>query len=186
MQAYLISDGEFATPRLAELQKRLTEFFVSRGFTTVEKTIHRDELAFCRGCFDCWVKTPGECIMHDGIAEINKACMSSDVVLYLCPVVFGQFSANIKFAIDRWLPNMLPYFVVRNDGSTMHSSRYADYPAQIFVGYGDQLSSTEMQLFTDVSRKHRSNVTVLFDKGNDDLLCAEIDNSPLRRIGGLL
>ena len=68
----------------------------------------------------------------------------------------------------------------------MHSSRYADYPAQIFVGYGDQLSSTEMQLFTDVSKKHRSNVTVLFDKGNDDLLCAEIDNSPLRRIGGLL
>ena len=186
MQVYLISDGEFATPRLTELKQVLRDFFVSRGFAVVEKMIERDELAFCRGCFDCWVKTPGECIMRDCIVEINRTCMTSDVVVYLCPVVFGQFSANMKYAIDRWLPNMLPYFMVRKDGSTIHSSRYADYPAQIFLGYGENLSETEMQLFSDINKKHRSSVTVLFDRGNTDLLCSEIGKSSLHRIGGVL
>ncbi|MEZ4628476.1 MAG: hypothetical protein R2912_10500 [Eubacteriales bacterium] len=99
--------------------------------------------------------------MRDAIVEINRNCMTSDVVVYLCPVVFGQFSANMKYAIDRWLPNMLPYFITREDGSTMHSPRYADYPAQIFLGYGENLSQTAMHLFTDINKKHRSNVTVL-------------------------
>ena len=48
--------------------------------------------------------------------------MTSDVVVYLCPVVFGQFSANMKYAIDRWLPNMLPYFITKDDGSTRITS----------------------------------------------------------------
>jgi hypothetical protein len=43
-----------------------------------------------------------------------------------------------------------------------------------------------MQLFSDINKKHRSNVTVLFDRGNDDLLCSEIGNSPLHRVGGAL
>ena len=186
MQAYLLSDGEFATPRLADLKVVLSSFFITRGFHVIEKAIQRDELAFCRGCFDCWVKTPGECIMRDGIVEINRTCMTSDVVVYLCPVVFGQFSANMKYVIDRWLPNMLPYFTVRKDGSTMHKPRYTDYPAQIFLGYGEGLSETEMQLFADINKKHRSSVTVLFDRGNDDLLCSEIETSPLHRVGGAL
>ncbi len=124
--------------------------------------------------------------MRDGIVEINRTCMTSDVVVYLCPVVFGQFSANIKFVIDRWLPNMLPYFIKRADGSTMHSPRYADYPAQIFLGYGEHLSEIERQLFRDINKKHRSNVTVLFDQGEDALICSELGASPMHRIGGEL
>jgi len=186
MQAYLISDGEFETSCQSELKELIKGYFAGRGFSVLEKTIQRDELAFCRGCFDCWVKTPGECVMRDGITEINRACMTSDVVVYLCPVVFGQFSANMKYAIDRWLPNMLPYFIVRKDGSTMHSPRYQDYPAQIFLGYSEHLSETEMQLFTDINKKHRSSVTVLFDNGDDALICSELGKSPMHRIGGAL
>jgi len=186
MLAYLISDGEFETPRQTELKELIKGYFAGRGFSVLEKTIQRDELAFCRGCFDCWVKTPGECVMWDGITEINRTCMTSDVVVYLCPVVFGQFSANMKYAIDRWLPNMLPYFIVRKDGSTMHSPRYQDYPAQIFLGYGEHLSDTEMQLFTDINKKHRSSVSVLFDLGDDAMICSELGNSPMHRIGGAL
>ena len=186
MQVYLISDGEFQTPRLHDIRELLRGYFAARGYTIVEKTIQRDELAFCRGCFDCWVKTPGECVMRDGITEINRTCMTSDVVVYLCPVVFGQFSANMKYAIDRWLPNMLPYFIVRKDGSTMHSPRYTDYPAQIFLGYGEHLSETEMRLFSDINTKHRSSVTVMFDRGDDGAICSAIGASPLHRIGGAL
>ena len=186
MQAYIISDGEFLTQRHAELKQLLVEFLSKHGFTIVQKTIERGELAFCRGCFDCWVKTPGECIMKDSIAEINHACMTSDVVIYLCPVVFGQFSANMKYAIDRWLPNMLPFFITRKDGSTMHSPRYSDYAAQIFLGYGEHLSPDEAQLFIDINQKHRSSVEVIIDHGSDAEIQSLLDGITLKRAGGAL
>jgi multimeric flavodoxin WrbA len=62
----------------------------------------------------------GECIMKDGIVEINRACMTSDVVVYLCPIVFGQFSANIKFALDRWLAQYAS--VLHHKGGWLHDA----------------------------------------------------------------
>ena len=186
MRAFLLSDGEFLTPRHADLQNLVSHFLSDKGFEIEKKAIARDELQFCRGCFDCWVKTPGECIMKDGIAGINRACMQSDVVVYLCPVVFGQFSANMKSAIDRWLPNMLPFFMTRKDGSTMHPPRYKDYPAQVFLGYGEHLTDEEMQLFTDINKKHRSRVNVLFDRGDDNEILSILSQVSLQRAGGAL
>lgn len=186
MNAYIISDAEFLTPRQQELKALLVDYFTQNGYTISEKTLQRDELAFCRACFDCWVKTPGECIMRDGIVEINRNCMTSDAVVYLCHVVFGQFSANMKYAIDRWLPNMMPFFMTRKDGSTMHTSRYDTYPAQVFLGYGEQLSEREMQLFADINHKHRSSVCVILDRGDDQKILAGISEYPLCRVGGTL
>ena len=186
MQAYLISDGEFLSPRQQELKTLLYDYFTQMGYTILEKTIQRDELAFCRGCFDCWVKTPGECIMRDGIVEINRTSMTSDVVVYLCPVVFGQFSANIKSAVDRWLPNMLPFFTTRKDGSTMHPPRYPDYPKQIFLAYGDSLTDEEAKVFSDITMKHRSSVEMMIDRGNDDEILLSLSGISLQRVGGSL
>ena len=186
MQAYLISDGEFLSARHDELRSLVSRSLRERGLEITEKQINRDELAFCRGCFECWIKTPGECVMKDGIAEINRACMQSDVVVYFCPVVFGQFSANIKSVIDRWLPNMLPFFMTRKDGSTMHPPRYPDYPRQIFIGYGEDVSPEEAQLFQDISLKHRSNIGMIIDHGNDAELLSALGEIELSRVGGSL
>jgi multimeric flavodoxin WrbA len=186
MRAYLLSDGAFLTPRQAELSKLVCDFLAQRGFETEQKAIANNELAFCRGCFDCWVKTPGECAIKDGIAEINRACMASDVVIYLCPVVFGQFSANIKSAIDRWLPNMLPFFNTRKDGSTMHPPRYADYPKQIFIGYGETLTDKEAQVFIDITMKHRSNIEMIIDSHENEKIISALSAADLHRVGGSL
>jgi hypothetical protein len=58
MQVYLISDGEYLTSRQQEISLLLKEYFITKGFSILEKTLERDSLAFCRGCFDCWTKTP--------------------------------------------------------------------------------------------------------------------------------
>jgi hypothetical protein len=138
------------------------------------------------GCFGCWVKTPGECVIKDDIGSINRAVMNSDVVVYLCPIVFGQYSANIKNAIDRWLPNMLPFFVTRPDGSTMHPRRYDTYPAQIMIGYGEGLTKQDAELFTDIIKKHRSNVEAFVYNENDEDLLTCLSSSGLKRVGGSL
>jgi hypothetical protein len=112
--------------------------------------------------------------------------MGSDVVVFLSPVIFGQFSANIKTVIDRWLPNMLPFFDKRPDGSTMHPARYEDYPNQIMIGYGEDLSEQDALLFSDITKKHRRNVEVLIGKGSAPEIEKGLDGIRLERVGGLL
>ncbi|MEN6419836.1 MAG: NAD(P)H-dependent oxidoreductase [Clostridiaceae bacterium] len=186
MIAYLVSDGEFDTPLCRSLINTTEEYLKKKGFDVQQTTVQRGELASCVGCFGCWIKKPGECVMNDGIGEINRRSMNSDVTIYLCPVVFGQFSANIKNVIDRWLPNMQPFFMTRPDGSTMHPPRYEEYPKQIMVGYGESLDESDAALFTDINKKHRSNVEVLIFRGDTESLTRQLDGIRMERIGGLL
>ena len=66
----------------------------------------------------------------------------------------------------------------------MHSSRYRDYPTQIFIGYGDSISPDEAQIFTDINQKHRNNVTVIVDQGNNADMIAALNTVTLKRVGG--
>ncbi|MDR3588015.1 MAG: flavodoxin family protein [Desulfosporosinus sp.] len=186
MQALIISDKEYQTKIFTRLNQRLSKFFAEKGFTVKETKIGRNDLAFCRGCFDCWVKKPGECIINDAMTQINYDFNNSEVVVYLCQVVFGQFSANIKNSLDRWIPNILPFFETRRDGSTMHPARYSSYPKQIIVGYGDELSDEDAKLFIEVTTKHRQNVEVLIDQGDDAEILQVFDHLNLKKVGALL
>ena len=163
MKAVIISDKDHQTPLYHLLREELLSYL--ENFDIEEIAVGRGDLAFCTGCFGCWIKTPGECVLRDDIAHINRTVMNSDTVFYLSPVVFGQFSANVKAAIDRWLPNMLPFFIVRPDGSTMHPARYRHNPTHVFIGYGESVSTDEACLFADIVTKHRRNAAAfVFDK----------------------
>ncbi len=185
MQAYVLSDEEFHTGRYEKLYGTVLAALEGAGYEVSHAAVGRGTLRCCAGCFGCWVQKPGECIVADGIGEINRSSINSDLVVYLSPVVFGQFSANIKNVIDRWLPNMLPFFITRPDGSTMHPPRYRDYPRQLIIGYGDDLSEEDAQLFCDITKKHRGSVEAVVYR-DDESLNETIMKIPTRRIGGLL
>ena len=184
MKATIITDKDYQTETFQRISDLTGTFLNDRGLETEMISIGRDDLAFCKGCFGCWVKKPGECVMKDMMAQINREYVNSDVVIYLNPVIFGQFSANIKNAVDRWLPNILPFFVTRPDGSTMHPSRYDTSPRLIMIGYGDELSAEDRQLFTDITKKNRSNVEVLIYQDSDQEIIDALSKIELGRVGG--
>lgn len=186
MKALILSDKEFVTETYSQLHSCVQEYLGGRGFNLEEVAIGREDLAFCMGCFGCWVKSPGECVIKDMAAQINDKYVNSDVVVYLCPVVFGQFSANMKNALDRWLPNILPFFERRPDGSTIHPARYKNYPRQIMIAYGDDLAASDAQLFTDIIRKHRNAVDILIYHETVAELRRELENIPLKKVGAIL
>ena len=186
MKAYIISDLDYQTEIFHRLDDLVSSNLMERGFQIDHRAIGRKDLTYCKGCFGCWVKEPGECVIKDGIGEINNNCMNSDVVVYISPVIFGQFSANIKNAIDRWLPNMLPFFTTRPDGSTMHPPRYKTYPKQIIIGYGNEVSKNDAQLFIDITKKHRINIEVEVFLGDESLIKQVFDKNKLERVGGRL
>ena len=90
----------------------------------------------------------------------------------------------MKYATDRWLPNMLPFFEARNDGSTMHPRRYESYPKQIIIGYADHLSTEDAQLFIDITQKHRRNMTVLIFDGSEDQFKNALESITLKPVVG--
>lgn len=186
MKALLISDSEYQTNTFHQLEQIVHSHLSRRGFEIEDVRIGRDELSYCRGCFGCWTKKPGECVIIDRMSAINRSYNHCDAVFYLSPVVFGQFSCNIKNTLDRWLPNILPFFVTRKDGSTMHPPRYKAYPAQTVIGYGDDLTGEEKQVFNDICVKSRSSLNVLFYQGDDDALIQALNQMTLKRQGGVM
>jgi multimeric flavodoxin WrbA len=184
MKALVISDAEYRTGELAELEAAVDDFLEQKGFEVRKTVIDRETLTFCMGCFGCWVKKPGECVIDDGMTGINRDSINSDTVFYLSPVVFGQFSPNIKNAVDRWIPNILPFFKSKPGGLTVHPSRYDAYPSIIIIGYGDGLSEEDARLFTDITHLHRKNGQVLIYRGDKQKFSAALNTLALEKVGG--
>jgi multimeric flavodoxin WrbA len=87
----------------------------------------------CRGCFACWLKHPGTCAIKDDEELILKAMAGSDAQVWITPVTFGGFSPALKKALDRSIPNILPFFV-KVHGEVHHPQRYKN--RRIFVAFG--------------------------------------------------
>lgn len=186
LKATIISDKDYETELYQKLSAATTSFLKDKGFAIGQFRIGRDDLAFCMGCFGCWVKKPGECVINDMMSHINQNFVNSDTVIYLSPIIFGQFSANIKNSLDRWLPNILPFFEKRPDGSTMHPSRYDSYPMVVFIGYGDDISEEDGQLFRDIIKKHRSNAEVFIYRSINQDITEELKKLELKKVVGHL
>ncbi len=96
--------------------------------------LRNKNIATCTGCFGCWIKTPGQCILNDDGNEITKAVARSDLLVLLSPVTFGGYSFQLKKMLDRFIPNLLPLFT-KIDGEIHHKYRYEKKPKLLVVGH---------------------------------------------------
>jgi hypothetical protein len=119
---------EANTVKLGDLLSETLRSAVVRHFILAEM-----ELAPCLGCFDCWVKTPGQCIIPDKGRAIAEAAINCDVLVFISPVTFGGYASALKTAVDRLIPNILPLFVSIK-GESRHAARYLDYPRLLGIG----------------------------------------------------
>ena len=115
MKALILTDSDYKTAVYDSLYTQVIRILEQKGYSVTEREAGKS-LNACIGCFGCWVKTPGECVIKDTMAEINRLYVNSDVVVFLSPVVFGQQSANMKNVFDRLLPRLLPFFIRKADG----------------------------------------------------------------------
>lgn len=84
-------------------------------------------IEFCKGCWGCWVKTPGECVVHDDSAAVCREFIQSDLALFASPLIFGFISALLKKMNDKLIPILLPDIeIVENE--CHHFARYRKYP----------------------------------------------------------
>jgi len=62
----------------------------------------------CIGCFDCWGKTPGKCVINDDMTAILPKLVEADVVIWSFPLYYFSVPGDLKNFIDRQLPLALP------------------------------------------------------------------------------
>ena len=77
----------------------------------------------CSGCFSCWNKTPGKCIINDDMGEILEKILWADTVIWSFGLYYYNVPGKLKMLIDRQLPHVMP-FMVKDSESGGHNSRY--------------------------------------------------------------
>ena len=55
----------------------------------------------CKGCYSCWINTPGTCVIRDDMAEIIPLFMKADLIVLASPVYFNNITGLMKNFIDR-------------------------------------------------------------------------------------
>lgn len=95
------------------------------------------KLKHCLGCFDCWVKTPGQCIItQDGYHHIGSMFGHANEIIMISESRYGAVSPFVKNIIDRSISYLLPYFTIRQ-GEMHHQMRYDNAPRMTYYLYGD-------------------------------------------------
>ena len=79
----------------------------------------------CTGCFGCWVRTPGRCVIRDGLEKTGPQLGSAGRLILVSHCCFGSVSPAVKKVLDRSISYMHPYFEIRA-GSMHHTMRYSN------------------------------------------------------------
>lgn len=128
----------------------------SEGWKTESFVLRDTKVAACLGCFGCWVKTPGICVIDDAGRAITERFIGSDLVILLTPVVFGGYSSTLKKALDRIIPLISPFFM-KIDGEIHHQSRYERYPRFVGIGVLEAPDVESERIFTALVRRNAVN-----------------------------
>jgi multimeric flavodoxin WrbA len=111
----------------------------------------------CIGCFACWIKTPGTCVMKDDFQHHGKNVCHANEFIVISKCTYGGFSPFVKNVIDKSPPSLLPFFTVRN-GEVHHTAR-REHPLCIKAYfYGDDITDEEKQTATELVKANEINL----------------------------
>ena len=121
------------------------------GADTQTIFLARKKIGHCLGCFSCWLKSPGECIQQDDMAELIEQYLASDVVVFATPLYNDNVSGIMKDFIDRLLPTGDPHFEKDPDGEVRHVSGKKKDPVFVMMansGFPEQSHFQVLRLLT--------------------------------------
>ncbi len=155
----LILDGSYqGDDSLVGMRQAIADELAARGCEVNAIVLRELHIRHCIGCFGCWMKLPGTCVIKDAGRDVARAVIQSDLVVLLTPVTFGGYSSELKKAVDRYACSMLLPFLMMRNGETHHPPRYAKCPAMIGVGVLPQADGESERIFTTLVGRNAINL----------------------------
>ncbi len=90
------------------------------GAETVNIFLAGKEINHCRGCISCWIKTPGQCVIKDDMAEILASKEGADILVLATPLYYDHISSILKTFMDRMIVTVAPYIQKYKGGECRH------------------------------------------------------------------
>lgn len=104
----------------------------------------KEPAAYCTGCYGCWLKKPGKCVMKDRLEDAGAKVMQAEELIIISRCLYGGYSPEIKRIMDRSIPGVMPFFV-RKNGEMHHSARY-DNQMSLKVYFYSETTEEEKEL----------------------------------------
>lgn len=114
-------------------------------------------IANCVGCFGCWTKTPGKCVIRDDAVKVYPCIAESDQILFISKVKYGSYDTIMKTMLERSIP-VQQAFIRLLDGETHHVQRNVVPKKAVIIAYGD-ISLEEQELFRLLVERNAKNMS---------------------------
>ncbi len=116
--------------------------FFSKINNNIKVISNKQPIHNCIGCFACWVKTPGACVIRDNYGDMGELLSKCDEVKIISKCCYGGYSPFVKNVLDRSISYIHPFFLIRN-GEMHHKSRYINRINLSVWFYGTDITQDE-------------------------------------------
>ena len=79
-------------------------------------------IAPCRGCFGCWQRMEGHCVIGDDQNEILDLYRTADLIIWSFPLYCYGMPSHLKAVLDRTIPLVKMRMVQEADGRVRHEA----------------------------------------------------------------
>ena len=110
----------------------------------------------CTGCFGCWVKTPGQCVIEDEYQKMGELLGKAEEVILISRCSFGSYSSFVKNVMDRSISYILPGFTIR-ENEMHHKARYKNHIKMRVYFYGEEITEAEKSTAKELVRANALN-----------------------------
>ncbi len=115
------------SPKIKSDTFRLTNAFLKGmnkdGDPAVRIThVREKQIAPCRGCFGCWQRGDGHCVIRDDQNGILDIYRNADVIIWSFPLYCYSMPSPLKAVLDRTIPLVKMNMVQQPDGTVRHEA----------------------------------------------------------------
>ena len=132
-------------------------FLTSLPSDTVVYDLSQQTIHPCVGCFGCWTKTPGKCVIRDDAPNIYPKIAASERILYISHIWCGSFDTPMKTLMERSIP-VQQAFIRIHQGETHHVQRAVVPKEAIILAYGAD-TQEEQTLFKRLVERNAKNMS---------------------------
>lgn len=157
MKASILIGSKKDDSESVKIHKIMLEELKKLNWDVTSIVLEDKNIAYCTGCFGCWVQTPGECVIKDYEENIVREMVHNDLIIYITPIVFGGYSSILKKALDRQIGRVLPYFT-KVDGEVHHSKRYEKQQSLLSIGLIDKHDTEKEEIFKSLVARNAINM----------------------------